>query len=411
MIYGELIAVGHEILMGEIVDTNTAYLAQRLVDLGITPRYSCQVGDNIQHLVETFARAHARSDVVVSTGGLGPTSDDLTREAVAQVLGEEMKVDPSQLDWLEGVFRQRGIAMPKTNLKQATLIPSAAPIPNPTGTAPGWWAQHAGRHIVLLPGPPRELQLMWEQTVGPGLARAVGAGAVATRTIKTFGITEGGIDEMLAHLFGKENPYLGIYARPDGIHLRLIAHAPSRAEAMSLISPIESEIVTILGGAVWGYDGDSAGSRVATLLDAAKLTVAIGEGVTAGLISAGLAPHLRKGRSFLGGYVIGRASKGVPGPLDEFAEGFREEDAIRLASAVMASSSASVGLGVTVASKEADSAGTYHIGITGPRGSRVFRGRSMPSPEVTMQRGATQAMLELVSYLSWTRDPGATKSG
>ncbi|MBI2964607.1 MAG: competence/damage-inducible protein A, partial [Chloroflexi bacterium] len=216
--YGEIVSVGHELLMGEIVDTNTSYLAQRFVEAGITPRYASQVGDDLGHLVEAFGRAHARSDVVVSTGGLGPTSDDLTREAVAKVMGEEMRVDPASLVWLEGVFKQRGIEMPKTNIKQATLIPSATSIPNPTGTAPGWWVERDGRHIVLLPGPPRELQLMWEKTVGPRLARAAGGGVVVTRTIKTFGMTEGGIDEMLTHLFGRANPYLGIYARPDGIH-------------------------------------------------------------------------------------------------------------------------------------------------------------------------------------------------
>ncbi|MBI4304946.1 MAG: competence/damage-inducible protein A, partial [Chloroflexi bacterium] len=250
--YGELISVGHELLMGEIVDTNSSYLAQRLVEVGITPRWTSQVGDDLGHLVETFERALSRSDVVISTGGLGPTSDDLTREAVAKVMREEMRVDPELLQWLEGVFKQRGIAMPGTNVKQATLIPSARSVPNPTGTAPGWWVEREGRHIVILPGPPRELQIMWEQHVGPRFAQIAGAGVVVTRTIKTFGITEGGIDELLTDLFGRQNPYLGIYARPDGIHLRLIARAAGRAHAEGLNAPLEAEIRKRLGAAVWG---------------------------------------------------------------------------------------------------------------------------------------------------------------
>ena len=132
----EILAVGHELLMGEIVDTNSSYIAQQLSGTGITVRWMSHVGDNIDHLSDAFKRGLERSDVVISTGGLGPTSDDLTREAVSNAVGEEMKVDPDILAWLEGVFARRGMAMPPTNIKQATLIPSATSIPNPNGTAP-----------------------------------------------------------------------------------------------------------------------------------------------------------------------------------------------------------------------------------------------------------------------------------
>jgi nicotinamide-nucleotide amidase len=402
--YGELISVGHELLMGEIVDTNSSYLAQRLIEAGVTPLYVSLVGDDLGHLVEAFTRAHARTDVVVSTGGLGPTSDDLTREAVASVMGEEMKVDPASLAWLEGVFRQRGIAMPKTNIKQATLIPSAKPVPNPTGTAPGWWVERGGRHIILLPGPPRETQLMWEGHVGPRLAQVVGGGVVATRTIKTFGITEGGIDEMLSHLFGRPNPYLGIYARPDGIHLRLIARAPTREAAEALMAPDDAEICRILGGAVWGFDGDSPGSRAAALLGEAGRTVAVVEGFTAGQVAAALAPRAAPD-TLLGGFVLGRGRPPANGTFASYL-GSGEAEAAGLARAVRELTGADWGVGVTLAGAAANAgapAGAsgegYHIGLATEGTERVVRGRSMPSIEVAMQRGAAQALIELVMLL------------
>ncbi len=187
----EIIAVGHELLMGEIVDTNTSFLAQELSKVGIPVRWSGVVGDDIDDLTQAFSRALGRSDVLITTGGLGPTSDDLTREAVAKTIGEEMTVDAGLLSWLEDVFRKRGIDMPQTNVKQATLISSAETVPNPQGTAPGWWVKRDKRHIILLPGPPRELQRMWAESLAPELARISGAGVVVTRTLKTAGMTEG----------------------------------------------------------------------------------------------------------------------------------------------------------------------------------------------------------------------------
>ncbi|MBI4219085.1 MAG: CinA family nicotinamide mononucleotide deamidase-related protein [Chloroflexi bacterium] len=398
--YGELISVGHELLMGEIVDTNSSYLAQRLVEAGVTPRWASQVGDDLSHIVETFQRALSRSDVVISTGGLGPTSDDLTREAVAKVMGEEMRIDPGLLAWLEGVFRQRGIAMPKTNLKQATLIPSAASVPNPTGTAPGWWVERDGRHIVILPGPPRELQLMWEGHVGPRLAKIAGAGVVVTRTIKTFGITEGGIDEQLTDLFGRPNPYLGIYARPDGIHLRLIARGPSREAAEALNRPVESEIRTRLGDAVWGLDSDTAASRAASALLEKSVTLAVVEGATAGQIGASLTAVRRTG-FFLGAVVIGNGGHAA-GPGGDLPGGSTEQDALTLATAARKVFGSDIGLGVTPiagADVPQELRGRFHIGINSAAGSRVASGRSMASLEVTMQRGANQALIELISFL------------
>ncbi len=305
---GEVISIGHELLMGEIVDTNSSFFAQRLAEAGVTVKWFSSVGDNLDEICEAMQRALTRSDVTITSGGLGPTSDDLTREAVARVLGEEMKVDPSLLLWLEGVFRTRGMGMPKTNVKQATLIPSATTVPNPTGTAPGWWVTHKGRHIVLTPGPPREIERMWQETIGPRLAQLTGAGVVFTRTLKTYGISEGGIDETLTDLFGKENPYLGIYARPDGIHLRIISKSKTRADAARLAEPVEKEIARRLGSAIWGTDGETPASRAIALLASQRRTLALADCATGGHIAMMLASAQGHGGVLRGALVSGPES-------------------------------------------------------------------------------------------------------
>ena len=148
--------------------------------------------------------------------------------------------------------------MPSTNIKQATLIPSARVIPNAMGTAPGWWVEKEGRVIIALPGPPREISHMWENEVGPRLRALNPEVAIATRTLKTFGITEGGLDEVLSELFRIRNPSLGIYSKPDGIHLRAIATAKTEPEARALIEPMESEIRKTVGHAIWGESRSTA---------------------------------------------------------------------------------------------------------------------------------------------------------
>ena len=238
----EIISVGTELLMGEIVDTNSSYLADELAKIGVELRWATKVGDHPGRLEEAISRALDRSEITITTGGLGPTSDDLTRESIAAVLGEEMEVQEDLLAHLTSQFESRGVKMPATNIKQATLIPSAKVIPNPMGTAPGWWVERNGHVIAAMPGPPREISYMWDNEVGPRLRALNPEIAIVTRTLKTFGITEGGLDEMLSPLFESDNPNLGIYSKQDGIHLRAIASASTQEEAQALIEPMEREI-------------------------------------------------------------------------------------------------------------------------------------------------------------------------
>ena len=156
----EIVSIGTEILLGEILDSNSQYLASRLPALGIDLYYKHTVGDNLGRLVEVLGVAWNRADLVLTTGGLGPTEDDLTREAIAEVLREPLRVDPDLEAWVRSISARRPTPMPERNVKQAWLVPSARAIPNPRGTAPGWWVEKAGRIIVAMPGPPAEMERM-----------------------------------------------------------------------------------------------------------------------------------------------------------------------------------------------------------------------------------------------------------
>ena len=198
----EIISCGTELLLGHITDTNATYLAQHLASLGIDLYYVSQVGDNLERIVETLQQAWQRSDLVVMTGGLGPTEDDLTREAISALLGETMQVDPEQEAILRARFAHANRLMPERNLKQATLIPSAQALKNPVGSAPGWWVEKETHIIVAMPGVPREMYCMWEEEVVPRLSKYTG-GLIFTHILRVYGLGESSVEEV----FGPLDPY------------------------------------------------------------------------------------------------------------------------------------------------------------------------------------------------------------
>jgi molybdenum cofactor synthesis domain-containing protein len=256
----EIISVGTELLLGTITDTNATYLAQRLAALGIDLYHVSQVGDNLGRIVEVLMRASERSDLIITTGGLGPTQDDLTRESIGVLLGEEMAVSPQLETHLRSLYTRRGIAMPESNLKQACLIPSATALNNPVGTAPGWSVQFqlddTTRRIVAMPGVPFEMKRMWEREVEPTLMGASGY-VIVSRTLKTLGLGESRVEEMVADLMRSENPTLAPYAKSDGVHLRITAKASSRQEALERIDTLDRVLRERLGDAVYGEEGDT----------------------------------------------------------------------------------------------------------------------------------------------------------
>jgi nicotinamide-nucleotide amidase len=367
----ELISVGTEILLGEILDTNAQFIASRLPPLGIDLYYMSVVGDNLERLREVIGRAYGRSDLVITTGGLGPTDDDLTREAIAAVVGEEPYIDAALEGQLRALFAARGLSFPERNLKQAWLIPSARPIPNPRGTAPGWWVEKEGRLIVAMPGPPPEMERMWNEEVAPRLRERAGAAVLVSRTLKTIGIGEGHLDEMLGELTRSRNPTIGVYARPDGVHVRIAAKAPDEAAARALIAPLEEEVRARLGGYIWGADDETLELVVGRLLTARGLTLATMESCTGGLLADTITNVPGSSAYFRAGYVAYdpqvKVALGVGRHLIERHGVVSAEVAADMARAVRLVAGADIGLGITgVAGPdplEGKPPGTVHIGL------------------------------------------------
>ncbi|MFN0096386.1 MAG: CinA family nicotinamide mononucleotide deamidase-related protein, partial [Dehalococcoidia bacterium] len=317
----EIIAIGTEILLGEIIDTNSAHIAQQLPELGIDLFYKSVVGDNMGRIGETFRRAWERSDLIICTGGLGPTDDDMTREGICALVGETPTVVPELEVRLRAFFANRGAPMPERNVKQAWLIPSARALDNPRGTAPGWWVEKDGRVLVCMPGVPNEMERMWANEVKPELERRAGRGVLVTRTIKTVGIGEGTVDEMASPLYGTPDVGIGTYARADGVHLRIGSKGATPEEAWSRILPVEAEMDRIFGPSIWGKDEDTFEGKLADAFMERRQTLGVMESCTGGLLASVLTDVPGASGYFLGGLVTyateQKLAHGVPSSVIE----------------------------------------------------------------------------------------------
>ncbi|WP_052889753.1 competence/damage-inducible protein A [Thermogemmatispora carboxidivorans] len=371
----EIISCGTELLLGQITDTNATYLAQSLSGLGIDLYFVSQVGDNLERIVETLRRAWERSELIIMTGGLGPTEDDLTREAISTLLGEHMQVDPSLEAELRAWFAARGVQMPERNVKQATLIPSARPLPNPLGTAPGWWVEKAGRIIVAMPGVPREMYRMWEAEAIPRLSPYTG-GLIFTRILRVIGLGESTVEQRLEPFIHASNPTVATYAKSDAVDVRVTAKAASHKEAERLVSETEARIREVLGNYIFGVDKETLPSVVGTMLAQRGQTLAVMESFTGGLLSSLITDIPGSSRYFRGGLVaysraVAQEMGLSPEPVER-AGLVSEETARAMAQLARQRLAADYGLGITgVAGPEPfeqQPAGTLFLAIAGPTG-------------------------------------------
>ena len=252
MTKAELLSIGAELLLGETVDTNAAFLGSELARIGLPLANARMLPDDRDRIREAFTQAVARSEVIIATGGLGPTHDDLSREGLADALGEALSKDPALVAVLEERFRAFG-PMPAANLRQAMLIPSALALPNPIGSAPGWWVERRDAIVVLLPGVPSEMRRMWTDQVRPRLEERFALPALAIRTVKAFGIGESAMAERLGALISSPPPYVdvGIYARDDGVHVRFSTLADP-----AVLGPLVDRARSSLADAVYGLDDE-----------------------------------------------------------------------------------------------------------------------------------------------------------
>ncbi len=285
----EIICVGTELLLGNIVNTNAAYLAGKCADMGLSCYYQSVVGDNAERLTEAIRQAVGRSNIVILSGGLGPTEDDLTKETAAAVMGRELVMNEECKQSIASYFKKRGMEATENNWKQALIPEGALILENHNGTAPGMIIQDGETHVVLLPGPPLELIPMFEESVIPYL-NALGPGVILSQTAKLCGISESKAETMIRDLIDAQtNPTIATYAKTGEVHIRVTARAESEKEAKKLIKPVVKEIKTRFGYYIYSTEESvTLEKAVVDLLMANHLSVTCAESCTGGMLSARL---------------------------------------------------------------------------------------------------------------------------
>ncbi|MCJ7823002.1 MAG: competence/damage-inducible protein A [Armatimonadetes bacterium] len=359
----ELLSVGTELLLGEIVDTNAAYLAEKLSELGINVFHKTTVGDNAERLAAALQISLARADVVLATGGLGPTDDDVTAAAIAKVAGVGLVEDEPAAENIRSFARERGLKLLDRLLKQARVPEGAQVVPNPVGTAPGFILVWGSKTVVALPGVPSEMTAMAVQTVLPYLARRAsseGASVIVSRVLRLAGIGESQAEAEIHDLIlAQTNPTIAPLAKSREVHLRVAARASDRATAEAMIAPVEAEIRRRLGDHVYGADGEALEAVLGRMLREAGLTLGVAESCTGGLIGHRLTDVPGSSDSFLGSLVTYSndakiALLGVP------------EETIRQHGAVSAETARAMAEGVRKACRS--DVGLSVTGIAGPTG-------------------------------------------
>lgn len=372
----EIIPVGTEILLGNIVDTDSSFLANQLSMLGIDLHFISTVGDNEDRLVDTLRRAWDRADMIIVTGGLGPTGDDITREAIARLLDERLVVDQELWQRLQRLLSRYAGTIPQSNIRQAAVIPSAGVIPNHMGTAPGWWVEKDNHIIIALPGPPDEMKLMWQEGVVPRLREKVDGTIILSRTIKTFRLAEARAEEMVTHLSRLSNPTLATYINPDGVHLRITAKAGTEDEARVMISSIEEQVRTVLSGHIWGADDDTLSSVIGRLLKAKGVTLSAMESATEGHLGSTIADGVPGLTQFKGSLLACSAEAkeacGVDACIMEEYGDESPEVAKRMAEVARRHFQTDIGLGVACNLDCGTNSGDAFICLSSDRCDRVF---------------------------------------
>ena len=399
LVKAEIISIGTELLRGEITDTNAIYIASQLPLVGIELQRMTTSGDDIKVLARVLRQSLKRASVVITTGGLGPTQDDLTREAIALVLGEKLFVDPTLETELRANFTRWGREMPLSNLQQAMRIPSASSLPNPKGTAPGWWVEKNNKVIAVMPGPPREMLPMWQNEVFPRLKTRFPGGTILARTIKTFSMQEAKVAELIQPFFEVDNPTFGIYAKTDGIQVRLIAQGNN---ALKLIDTAEKQIKEKLAPYVWGTDDDTLEGIIGKVLSSRGMSLATMEGFSGGLLGHMITDSSRSSQFYRGGIVVNSdfplIGLGIPTDMIQKNGAVTGEIAEVMALSIKEKFSTDFGLSITGIfhdRRPSNQSDIVYVGIADANGTKSWQQQFMLNRADSRERAAVAALFRL----------------
>lgn len=408
----ELVAIGTELLLGQLVDTNTAFMAQRLAEAGIDVRRTHAVGDNVERIAAVIRDALSRADGVLTTGGLGPTVDDLTKEAVCSAFGLGIELYEPALQRMTELFARMGRPMPANNRKQAELPSGSRPLDNPNGTAPGFIAfDGAGKFAACMPGVPREMKPMLVDRVVPFLRERLHADAtIVTRVVHTIGLGESDLDKRIEDLFREgENPKIAVLAHDFRADVKIMAKAASLREAQAMIAPLEQEIERRLSGFVFGTDDDTPQSAIHALLQSQGRTIAVAESCTGGRIAAALTSVAGASQSFVGGIVaydnsVKVGQLGVEHEVLERCGAVSEEVALQMAAGVRQRLGSGVALSSTgIAGPGGGSAekpvGLVYFGYADASTARAWNFRFSGDRDAVVHRATTAALNVLWNQL------------
>ncbi|MBV6458083.1 MAG: putative competence-damage inducible protein [Fimbriimonadaceae bacterium] len=401
----EVVSVGTELLLGQIVDTNAALLGRMLAEVGVANLHRQTVGDNLERVTRAVAAALARADVVITIGGLGPTEDDLTRDGVAAALGDKLIHDPDLEAELREIFARRNFPWLETQLRQAKRPANSRPLSNPNGTAPGLICEKGGKVVICLPGPPAELGPMVENFVKPYLAEKSGSGIILSRVIRIIGLGESVVESKVKDLLVSKNPTIAPLAHTGEVHLRVTARAANHSEAAKMIEPLEAEVRRRLGQAVYGCDTETLEGACIELLRQKSAMVAVAESCTGGMLGARLTSIPGSSDVVVGGAITYANSMKVKlaGVTEETLVqhgAVSAECAKEMALGVKELCSADFTLSVTgIAGPGGGSAekpvGLVYIGVAAPGSVEAFQYSFPGSREVVRQRSVQAALFRL----------------
>jgi nicotinamide-nucleotide amidase len=409
-VIAEIIAVGSEMLTPSRQDTNSLFLTGRLNEIGISVAFKTVVGDNREHLTSVARTAVSRADISIFMGGLGPTEDDLTREAVADALGLELKRDHEIVTAMYKRFAERRLQMPENNARQADILQGATVLPNSRGTAPGQWLETEvsgkPRIVMLLPGPPHELQALWEKQCLPRLREVAPPAAIATRLLKTAMLPESAADARTARIYKKYPEVETTVLSGQGqVEFHLRATAATQEEAQAAVDRLAGELEDELGDAVFSSAGESLEEIVGYYLQMRNAKLAVAESCTGGMIAERITSVAGSSRYFLGGAVVYSNDlktlfADIPPLMLEAYGAVSKEVALALAENIREICNADIGVGVTGIAgpgggTEEKPVGLVWVAVTDGHKQEVVQ-RRYPGDRERIRRWASQQALDMV---------------